>query len=107
MTFLEADRASRSGAFAVYVTAFAAYVTALDAAAAGVGGLLLKAREPAALVRAGKALGRGGPSRGHRSRPIERASEVYMLTPKVTEITRGSAHAEKAGQATSGSRRRR
>ena len=61
MTFLEADRASRSGAFAAYVTAFAAYVTALDAAAAGVGGLLLKDREPAALVRARKALGRGGP----------------------------------------------
>jgi hypothetical protein len=33
--------------------------------------------------------------------------EVHMLTPKVTEITRGSAHAEKAGQVKSGSRRLR
>ena len=30
-----------------------------------------------------------------------------MLTPKVKEITRGSAHAEKAGQVTSGARRLR
>ena len=30
-----------------------------------------------------------------------------MLTPKVTEITRGSAHAEKAGQVKSGTRRPR
>jgi hypothetical protein len=28
-----------------------------------------------------------------------------MLTPKVTEITRATAHAEKAGQVKSGSRR--
>jgi len=30
-----------------------------------------------------------------------------MLTPKVTEITRGCAHAEKAGPVKSGSRRPR
>jgi hypothetical protein len=74
MTFLEADRASRPGAFA-------AYVATLDGEAA--------VREP-------KALGRDGRRRGDRSRRIERAREVHMLTPKVTEITRGSAHAEKA-----------
>jgi len=102
MTFLEADRASRSGACAAYVAALDA-----EAAAAGAGGLLLEDREPAALVRAPKALGRGGRRRGHRSRRIERAREVHMLTPKVTEITRGSAHAEKAGQVKSGSRRLR
>ena len=45
--------------------------------------------------------------RGHRSRLIEPAGEVHMLTPKVTEITRGSAHVEKAGQVKSGSRRLR
>jgi hypothetical protein len=61
--------------------------------------------EPAALVRALKAVGCGGRCRGHRSRRIQRAGEVHMLTPKVTEITRGSAHAEKAGQLKSGSRR--
>ncbi len=102
MTFLEADRASRPDAFAACVAALDA-----GAAAAGAGGLLLEDREPAALVRAPKALGRGGRRRGHRSRRIERAREVHMLTPKVTEITRGSAHAEKAGQVKSGSRRLR
>jgi hypothetical protein len=101
MTFLEADRASRPGAFATYVAL-------LDVEAAdGAGGLLLEDREPAALVRAPKALGRDGRRRGHRSRRIERAREVHMLTPKVTEITRGSAHAEKAGQVKPGSRRLR
>jgi hypothetical protein len=62
-TFLEADRASRPGAFAA--------------------------------------------CRGHRSRRIEPAGEVHMLTPKVTEVTRGSAHAEKAGQVKSDSPRLR
>jgi hypothetical protein len=45
--------------------------------------------------------------RGHRSRRVERTGEVHMLTPKVIEITRESAHAEKAGPVTSGSRRAR
>jgi hypothetical protein len=101
MTFLEAHRASRRGAFAAYVAALDA-----ESAAAGAGGLLLEDREPA-LVRAPKALGRRGRRRGDRSRRTERAREVHMLTPKVTEITRGSAHAEKAGQVKSGSRRLR
>jgi hypothetical protein len=34
-------------------------------------------------------------------------AEVHMLTPKVIEITRGSAHAEKTGPVKSGTRRLR
>jgi hypothetical protein len=50
-------------------------------------------------------LGRGGRLRKRPRRP-PRAKEVPMLTPKVIEITRGSAHAAKAGQvkASSGQR---
>lgn len=65
---------------------------------AGAAGLMLEDREPAALVRVVRLLGNGARPRArlpHRSQP---ATEVPMLTPKVTEITRGSAHVRKAGE---------
>ena len=64
---------------------------------AGATGLLREDREPAALVRALRLLA-GGTSRTRRSRRSQPLGEVHMLTPKVTEITRGSAHAKKADQ---------
>jgi DNA-binding NarL/FixJ family response regulator len=63
---------------------------------AGAAGLLLEDGEPAALVRAVTRLGRGGRLRTTRPRRKQSAREVPMLTPKVTEITRGSAHAPAA-----------
>jgi DNA-binding NarL/FixJ family response regulator len=72
---------------------------------AGAAGLLLEDREPAALVRAVRLLGRGGWVRPHRPRRTHPAREVPMLTPKVTEITRGCAHADKSTQVKTGSRR--
>jgi DNA-binding NarL/FixJ family response regulator len=62
---------------------------------AGAAGLLLEDREPAALVRAVRLLGRGGP----RPRRRQPAREVPMLTPKVTELTRGCAHPSGTGRA--------
>jgi hypothetical protein len=50
-------------------------------------------------------LGRGGRLRPHRPRRTHPAREVPMLTPKVTEITRGCAHADKSSQVKTGSRR--
>jgi DNA-binding NarL/FixJ family response regulator len=63
---------------------------------AGAAGLLLEDGEPAALVRAVTRLGRGGRLRATRPRRKQSAREIPMLTPKVTEITRGSAHAPAA-----------
>ena len=71
---------------------------------AGAAGLLLEDREPAALARAVRLLGRGIRPRARRNRRIQPAREVPMLTPKVTEITRGSAHVRKAGQVNAGPR---
>ena len=65
---------------------------------AGATGLLREDREPAALVRALRLLAGGRTSRTRRSRRSQPLGEVHMLTPKVTEITRGSAHAKKADQ---------
>jgi DNA-binding NarL/FixJ family response regulator len=72
---------------------------------AGAAGLLLEDRDPAALARAVRLLGRGGRPHARRNRRIQPAREVPMLTPKVTEITRGSAHVRKAGQVNGGSNR--
>jgi DNA-binding NarL/FixJ family response regulator len=66
---------------------------------AGAAGLLLEDREPAALVRAVRLLGRGGRLRARRSRRSQPAREVPMLTPKVTELTRGCAHPSGTGPA--------
>ena len=63
---------------------------------AGAAGLLLEDGEPAALVRAVTRLGRGGRLRATRPRRNQPVKEVSMLTPKVTEITRGCAHAPAA-----------
>jgi DNA-binding NarL/FixJ family response regulator len=63
---------------------------------AGAAGLLLEDGDPAALVGAVTRLGRGGRLRTTRPRRKQSAREVPMLTPKVTEITRGSAHAPAA-----------
>jgi hypothetical protein len=67
--------------------------------------VLLEDREPAALMRAVRLLGRGGRLRPQRPRRTHPAREVPMLTPKVTEITRGCAHADKSSQVKTGSRR--
>jgi DNA-binding NarL/FixJ family response regulator len=57
---------------------------------AGAAGLLLEDGEPATLIRAVTRLGRGlDVTRTRRKQP---ARKVPMLTPKVTEITRGCAH---------------
>jgi DNA-binding NarL/FixJ family response regulator len=66
---------------------------------AGAAGLLLEDREPAALVRAVRLLGRGGPLRARRPGRRQAAREVPMLTPKVTELTRGCAHPSGTGRA--------
>ena len=60
---------------------------------AGATGLLLEDGEPAHLVRAVTRLGRGGRLQAKRPRRKNSSREVPMLTPKVTEITRGCAHA--------------
>ena len=57
------------------------------------GTALLEDGEPAALVRAVTRLGRGGRIQAKRPRRKNSSREVPMLTPKVTEITRGCAHA--------------
>jgi DNA-binding NarL/FixJ family response regulator len=69
---------------------------------AGAAGLLLEDRDPAVLARAVRLLGRGVRPRGRRNRRNQPAKEVPMLTPKVTEITRGSAHVRKAAQVNAG-----
>jgi chemotaxis response regulator CheB len=55
--------------------------------------------EPAALVRAVRLLGGGRRLRARRPRRRQPAREVPMLTPKVTELTRGSAHPSVTGPA--------
>lgn len=72
---------------------------------AGAAGLLLEDRDPTALARAVRLLGRGVRSRARRNRRTQPAREVPMFTPKVTEITRGSAHVRKAGQIDTGPNR--
>jgi DNA-binding NarL/FixJ family response regulator len=69
---------------------------------AGATGLLFEDREPAALARAVRLLGNGAQPRARRRRHTQPAREVPVLTPKVTEITRGSAHVRKAGQVNAG-----
>jgi DNA-binding NarL/FixJ family response regulator len=65
---------------------------------AGATGLLFEVREPAALVHALRLLAVGGTRRAWRTRRSQPVGKVHMLTPKVIEITRGSAHGKKAGQ---------
>jgi len=64
---------------------------------AGAASLLLEDYEPAALVRA--VLGGGRRLRARRPHRRQPAREVPMLTPKVTELTRGSAHPSATGPA--------
>jgi DNA-binding NarL/FixJ family response regulator len=66
---------------------------------AGAAGLVLEDREPAALVRAVRLLGRGGRLHAQRPRRRQVAREVPVLTPKVTELTRGCAHPSGSGPA--------
>jgi DNA-binding NarL/FixJ family response regulator len=66
---------------------------------AGAASLLLEDCEPAALVRAVKLVGGGRRLRARRPRRIRPAREVPMLTPKVTELARGSAHPRATGPA--------
>jgi DNA-binding NarL/FixJ family response regulator len=66
---------------------------------AGAASLLLEDCEPAALVRAVRLLGGGRRLRARRPRRRQPAREVPMLTPKVTELSRGSAHRSATGLA--------
>jgi DNA-binding NarL/FixJ family response regulator len=65
---------------------------------AGATGLLFEDRDPAALVQALRLLAGGGTRRACPYRRSQPVGKVHMLTPKVIEITRGSAHGKKAGQ---------
>ena len=87
----------------VALTATEADARAFATLKAGAAGLLVEDREPAALVRIVRLLGRGDPPRARRPRCSKPAREVHMLTPKVIEITRGSAHVRKLGQPKAGS----
>jgi DNA-binding NarL/FixJ family response regulator len=71
---------------------------------AGASGMLLEDREPAALVRAIRQFGRGPRVRARRPRQVQRSREVHMLTPKVTELRRGCAHAAVASLPKSGAK---
>jgi DNA-binding NarL/FixJ family response regulator len=86
----------------VAVTATETDARAFATLEAGAAGLLVEDREPAALVRTVRLLGRGDSPRARRARRSKPAREVCMLTPKVIEITRGSAHVRKLGQPKSG-----
>jgi DNA-binding NarL/FixJ family response regulator len=59
---------------------------------AGASGLLVGDREPAALVQAVRRLSHGGRARAPKPRSLNPVREDQMLTPKVIEIRRGSAH---------------
>jgi DNA-binding NarL/FixJ family response regulator len=97
---------AESSAAVMVVAATEADARVFAALKAGAAGVLLEDREPGALVRALRLLARGDRSRAHRSRRRSQpAREVHMLTPKVIEITRGCAHAEKAPRVASGARR--
>jgi DNA-binding NarL/FixJ family response regulator len=79
----------------------------LAALRAGAGGVLLERTDPCNLVRAVLLLGRGRPLRLRRSRRRRHIPEVAMLTPKVIEMRRGSAHGVTALDATAAAARRR
>jgi len=104
---VEATRRIRaeSSAAVMVVAATEADARVFATLKAGAAGVLFEDREPAALVLALRLLARRGGRRAHRTR--RSAREVHMLTPKVIEITRGCAHAEKATQVASGARRLR
>jgi DNA-binding NarL/FixJ family response regulator len=103
---VEATRRILAESVAVMVlTATEADARVFASLKAGAAGLLLEDREPAALARALRVLVHGGRRRAHRSRRSQPAREVHMLTPKVIEITRGSAHTEKPGPVKAGARR--
>jgi DNA-binding NarL/FixJ family response regulator len=71
---------------------------------AGASGMLLEDREPAALVQAIRHLGRGCRFPVKRPRRTQRSREVHMLTPKVTELRRGCAHAAPESQPKAGAK---
>ena len=98
---------AESSATVIVVAATEADPRVFAALKAGAAGLLFEDRGPAALVRALRLLARGDRPRAHRSRRSQPARKGHMLTPKVIEITRGCAHAEKATQVASGARRLR
>jgi len=98
---------AQSSAAVMVVAATEADARVFAALKAGAAGVLLEDRDAGALVRALRLLARGDGPHAHRSRRSRPAREMHMLTPKVIEITRGCAHAEKAGQVKSGSRRPR
>jgi hypothetical protein len=70
-------------------------------------GVLLGRTNPSNLVRAVTVLGRGRPLRPRRFLRERHIQEEAMLTPKVIEMRRGSAHAAPALNATAATRRRR
>jgi DNA-binding NarL/FixJ family response regulator len=87
-----------SGVAVMVLTARDADHRLFAALGAGARGLLFKDTEPAELVRAVRLVGRGGrlrPRGRHRKQALR--EENRMLTPKVIEIRRGSAHPAAAG----------
>jgi DNA-binding NarL/FixJ family response regulator len=93
---------ARPGVAVMVLTASETDARVFASLRAGAAGLLLEDGDPAALARSVSLLGRGIRPRARRNRRIQPAREVPMLTPKVTEITRGSAHVQKAGQVNAG-----
>jgi DNA-binding NarL/FixJ family response regulator len=98
---------AESSAAVIVVTTTEADPRVFSALKAGAAGVLLEDREPGVLVRALRLFARVDGRRTQRSRRSQSAREVPMLMPKVIEITRGCAHAEKAAQVTSGAQRLR
>lgn len=88
---------AESAVAVVALTASETDARAFGTLRAGAARLMLEDREPAALVRVVRLLGHGDRPRARRPRRSQPARGVPMLTPKVIEITRGSAHVRKSG----------
>jgi DNA-binding NarL/FixJ family response regulator len=105
---VEATRRLRAdGSSVVLVSSGEADHRVFAALQAGADGLLLERTEPSDLIRAITLLGQGRPLRPRRPARRRPFQEETMLTPKVIEIRRGSAHGAAARLATAASAARR